>query len=200
MNYERESDFLRLHFGLVFNRVKAGVYVDLGCSHPTNTSLTAFCRDLGWRGVAIDGNPDYQKDWIDAGFGNHFYNAILSDEPRARFAIHDNAFTSRLSPTIHHDRSDLWGITRIVEQDTVPVNQILAERGIEKIDLLCCDLEGAEARVLKTLDWAKHQPAFVIVEFVTHGEGMDCEAVNYLFGIGYEAIQMFPSNMILKRK
>lgn len=200
MSYEPESQYIGNRFPEILIPNIQRTYVDLGCAHPVNKSLTALFRDCGWRGVAIDGNPDYEKDWIDAGFGDHFYSAILSDEPRARFAIHDNAFTSRLSPTIHHDRSDLWGITRIVEQDTVPVNQILAERGIEKIDLLCCDLEGAEARVLKTLDWEKHQPAFVIVEFITHGEGMDCEAVNYLLGIGYEAIRMFPSNMILRRK
>ena len=33
-----------------------GFYVDIGCEHPFNHSNTAFLRDRGWKGLAIDGN------------------------------------------------------------------------------------------------------------------------------------------------
>lgn len=176
------------------------VYVDLGCSHPTNRSLTSFCRDLGWRGVAIDGNPDYGKDWEAVGFKDHFFCGILSDKPFARFAIHENSFTSRISESTETDHPEKWGINRIVEHYAVPLNQILAIRGIDHIDLLTIDLEGAEFDVLQTLDFEKHSPSFIIAEYDTAGVGIDCRVCNFLLGKGYEVIQQFPSNLIYRRK
>lgn len=198
MSYEPESEWL-LNNGLVWKH-STGVYVDLGAAHPINHSLTSFVRDLGWRGVAVDGNYEYTLDWENAGFRSHFFPGLLSDQPEARFAVHNNSFTSRISPTVEHDRPDLWGINRIEERDCLSLNYILQRFKIEKINLLTCDLEGMEARVLATLDWEKHQPSFVIVEYITEGLGIDCAAVNLLISKGYELIQMFPSNMIFKRK
>lgn len=213
MSYEPESVWLIEHKDA--NGVSVGVpmfsrpdservYVDLGCAHPINKSLTHFCRDLGWRGVAVDGNMDYANDWGQM-FGwvsekNHFYLALLSDQPSARFCTHENAFTSRISDSPETDHPERWGIARINEIKTIPLEQILADRGIGNIDLLTCDLEGMEARVLRTLDWEKHQPVFVIVEYVTAGEGICCDAANLLIEKGYELIQMFPSNLIFRRK
>lgn len=203
--YEPESEWLRQPspngcHPLFILPSTSHVYVDLGCSHPTSKSLTHFVRDLGWRGVAIDGNPDYEKDWIDAGYHSHFLRAILSPTPRARFAIHENCFTSRLSDSPATDRPELWGINRVVEEDVHPLNFLLQMRGIEKIDLLCCDLEGNEFDVLQTLDWEKHQPSFIISEYVTHGEGVDPRVAVMLLARGYEIIHVTESNFIFRRK
>lgn len=210
--YEPESQWLKWHETpqgrMVLQRECAPVldwheppvYVDLGCAHPTNKSLTAFVRDLGWRGVAIDGNPDYAKDWEAAGFKDHFFCGILSDKPFARFAIHENSFTSRISESTETDHPEKWGITRIVEEDVMPLNWILESRVIGKIDLLVADLEGAEFDVLQTLDFEKHVPSFIIAEYDTAGVGIDCRVCNFLLGKGYEVIQQFPSNLIYRRK
>lgn len=177
-------------------------YVDLGCSHPVNKSLTAFVRDLGWRGLAVDGNPDYQKDWDEAGFGKHFRHAILSWKTwqKARFAIHDNSFTSRISESVENDRPEMWGINRVIEEYPIPLEELLTAHQIEKIDLLCVDLEGAEYHILKTLDFEKHQPSFIISEYVTHGEGIDPRVCRMLLDRGYEVIHMTESNLIYRRK
>lgn len=197
--FEPESEWL-IGYGLGCTpATERGVYVDLGCSHPVNKSLTAFLRDFGWTGLAVDGNPDYQQDWINAGFSHHFAHAILSDQPRARFAIHDNAFTSRISSDVADDRPEIWGINRIVEDATTPLNALLELHNIERIDLLNIDLEGQEFAVLSTLDFNRHSPAFIISEFVTACEGIDCRGCNFLLSKGYEVIHMTDSNLIFKR-
>lgn len=200
ITYEPESEYLRANFPMFYGAVKEGVYVDLGASHPTNASLTHFCRDLGWRGVAVDGNSDYGADWVDAGLEDHFYCAVLSDEPLARFVIHDNSFTSRISPSEETDHPERWGIKRIVEKNTVHINTLLQNRGIEHIDLLCCDLEGMDLRVLRTLDWRKHTPSFVIVEHTAASEPLNYKLINFLLDGGYELLRKFPANAIFKRK
>jgi len=203
--YEPESEWLleQKEISVLtgnFSCLPNAVYVDLGCSHPHNQSLTSFCRDLGWRGLAVDANPDYANDWAQAGFGQHFVCALLSDQPTARFVTHDNSFTSRISDLPEDDHPDQWGIKLIEERITVPLNALLETHGIGKIDLLTCDLEGHDLAVLKTLDWEKHQPSWVIAEYVTQGEGTNPEVFNFLLSKGYEAVQMTRSNLIFRRK
>jgi FkbM family methyltransferase len=204
--YEPESEFL-LTLPYFFTRGNqrgctngTGAYVDLGCAHPVNHSLTAFVRDLGWRGLAVDGNPDHAFDWQQAGFGDHFIPAILSDQPRARFAIHENALTSRISPSPETDHRERWGIARIIEQQTVPLNDLLELAHIGEIDLLTVDLEGYEAAVLRTLDFEKHRPRYIIAEYVAASEDPDPEACNFLLSLGYEVLHMTASNLIYRRK
>jgi len=205
--YEPESQwfldadgFFILPFVRKLAREEERFYVDIGCAHPVNKSLTHFLRDRFWNGVAIDGNGDYEHDWIQAGYGSHFCHALLSDQPRARFAIHDNAFTSRISESPETDHPERWGIKHIIERDTVPLNAILEQRGIGKIDLLTIDLEGHEFAVLNTLDFEKHSPLFIISEYVTQGESTDPRVCQMLLKRGYEVVHMTESNIIFRRK
>lgn len=176
------------------------IYVDLGAAHPTNKSLTHLLRDLGWRGLAVDANPDYRADWEAAGFGDHFVCAVLSDASTVRFCTHENAFTSRISDFPEGDKPEKWGIKRITVEPARQINDLLNEHRIEKIDLLSIDLEGHEFAVLKTLDFERHSPAFIIAEFVTAGEGTDPRVCNFLLSKGYEVVFMSESNLIYRRK
>jgi hypothetical protein len=196
--YEPESEWFVKN--TILTEGDHNIYVDLGAAHPSNKSLTSFCRDLGWRGVAIDANPDYAKDWADAGFGSHFVCAVLSDQPTARFVTHENSFTSRISDLPENDHPERWGIKRIEGRATVPLEWILKEHEIGKIDLLTCDLEGHEFAVLQTLDWDKHQPSWVIAEYVTAGEGVDIRVAEMLLEKGYEIVHLTGSNIIYRRK
>ena len=197
MNYEPESNWLNDNF---FNQATNGTYVDLGAGHPIRCSLTSFVRDKGWNGVAVDGNPDYEKDWRDAGFLHHFRCAVLSQNAKARFVIHENSFTSRISDTPDTDNTSEFGINRIVEVDTVPVNAILESAGIGKVNLLTVDLEGNEFEVMRTLDFKKHDPDLIVSEYVTQGDGTDPRAANLLISMGYEIVHVTEANMIYRKK
>lgn len=210
--YEPESQWLKWHdtpqgrrclplfCAPVLDGQEPPVYVDLGCAHPINKSLTHFVRDLGWRGVAVDGNGDYEKDWAQVGYRSHLFITVLSNKPSARFVTHENAFTSRISESEAMDRPEQWGIKRVEERQCLALESILLAFEIERIDLLTIDLEGAELEVLQTLDWERHNPSFIIAEYDTAGVGIDCRVCNWLLARGYEVVQMFPSNLIYRRK
>lgn len=176
------------------------VYVDLGCSHPINQSLTHLCRVMGWRGIAIDANHDYETDWRAAGFEDHFFCGLLSDRHNARFSVHENCFTSRISASLETDHPERWGILRTEVRPCVSAESVLNLRNIEKIDLLVCDLEGHDLPVLRGLDWERHQPSFVIVEHTAASEPINHELLNFVTEQGYEAIRFFPANVIFRRK
>lgn len=198
--YEPESEWL-IGYGLGCTpSTERGVYVDLGCSHPVNKSLTAFLRDFGWTGLAVDGNPDYAPEWEQAGFKDHFLSAVLSDNPEARFVIHDNSFTSRISDSPSTDYPERWGINRVEERAGMYIEFILSKWKISKINLLSCDLEGHDLQVLKTFHWDQHQPDIVIVEHTAAGEAINHELLNFVMGQGYDVLHFFAANVIFKRK
>lgn len=195
-HYEPESHFLLS----LPDFPKMGVYLDLGAAHPVAHSQTHFVRDLGWHGVAIDGNPDYWNDWNDRGLADSFVIGVIHHGFKARFAIHENSQTSRLSPSIETDHPEKWGINRIVEQKPLRLGFILEERGIEKIDLLTIDLEGAEWEALTQIDLKLHDPTYIVSEFKTTEAEDDYRVLNMLPHFGYEVIYINGGNIIYRKR
>jgi len=201
--HELESEYLKYWYPCfrtpANDTLLPPVYVDLGAAHPTSHSQSAFVRELGWRGIAVDGNPDYRKEWEEAGFGQHFVCEVLSDRDTARFCIHENSQTSRISDSEETDHPEKWGIVSKTVRPCIPLNDLLTEHHIGRIDLLCVDLEGMTSRVLRTLDWEKHRPRFIIVEHTAQGEPMDWELLNYILDQNYLLVRMFEGNAVFRK-
>lgn len=201
--HELESEWLKYWYPCfrtpANDTLLSPVYVDLGCSHPTNQSQTAFVRELGWRGIAVDGNEAYRAEWEAAGFGQHFVCEVLSDRETARFCVHENSQTSRISDTEATDRPEKWGILSKTVRPCIPLNDLLANHHIGRIDLLCVDLEGMTSRVLRTLKWEVHRPGFIIVEHTAAEEALDWELLNYILDQDYLLVRMFEGNAIFRK-
>lgn len=163
-----------------------GVYVDIGCGLPDFMSNTAFLRDRGWTGLAIDANPAYGEHWKHP--GNPFICAVLSDKPVVKFEFRENTATSRICDTGQ-------------EVETVPLDQILEMEHIKKIDFLSIDIEGAEFDVMKEFDFAWWEPTIIVAEYNTAGLGFDLRMLNYLLKTwGYEAVHHTVANFIYVKR
>ncbi len=164
-----------------------GTYVDVGASYPKANSQTAFLRDMGWGGVAIEGNGMIRADWQMEGFSDHFYAAVVSIHPVVRFHLHENSYWSRIS-----------GLGKACHTSTL--QEILCERGIEKIDFLSIDVEGEEFNVIQTFDIERHQPSIIVAEYDTAEIGKDYRLLEYLLKSGkYAAVHQTASNIIYVR-
>lgn len=140
---------------------KWGTYVDLGCAHPQRYSNTAFLRDLGWRGLAVDGNRDYWQHWGPEMAGHtHFVHAVVADGQPVPFIKHENSAISRIGEG-----------GEMVESRTL--QSILDEYQIGRIDVLSLDLEGAEFDAFQTFNLQRHLPWIIVAEFNTAGLGED---------------------------
>ena len=53
---------------------------------------------------------------------------------------------------------------------------LIAEAGLEAIDFLKIDVEGAEAEVLAGMDFARHRPRVILLEAVAPGSMADASA------------------------
>ncbi len=170
----------------IFNNLKLperGTYIDLGCNHPTWTSNTAFLRDRGWTGVAIDGNPKFAAEWK-----TPFVCAVIAKDPEVRFSIEDNAQVSRIRPEGKCVRS-------------MPLSMILENEGITKIDFLSVDIEGHEFDAFQTFDWEKIRPTIIVSEYSTEGLGEDFRVRDMLLASGlYEQVHQTVPNLVFKLK
>lgn len=158
---------------------EVGVWVDVGAAHPAHTSNTAWLRELGWRGLAIDGNPDFAPFWAGV---CPFQLAIIASESLVRFE--ENGLSSR----IHDDGRALRKAMRL--------DAVLAGRGVKRIDYLSVDAEGAEWDVFQTFDVLAYRPKVIVSEYRTAGIGEDYRVREYLLANGYSVRHETFANLI----
>jgi len=154
------------------------VYVDLGAADPITGSNTALLRDLGWRGLSIDGNPAHAHKWK-----TPFVNAIISDQPEVPFNFHPNHVVSRVedgNPFV----------------PAVTLESLLEKHGIGKIDLLTLDVEGHEFEALTSMVLEDHQPRIIIAEYRTEGLGIDWRVRDYLMDRSYYVVHQTLANLV----
>lgn len=158
-----------------------GLYVDLGAAWPRQYSNTALLRDMGWTGLQVDACPEYRPLWEELGL--ELTVAVLWTEPEARYLYNP-------------DRPNLSKIS--AAGSPVParlLSELLESKGIELIDLLNVDLEGAEFPVLAGLDLDRHRPRIIIWEYNTLGVKNE-QLLPYLEARGYRRLHQTECNYI----
>ncbi|TLG77619.1 FkbM family methyltransferase [Methylocystis sp. B8] len=153
----------------LFEDKACGFYVDVGAHHPFRFSNTCYFYRRGWSGINIDPNPEaikaFQRDrpsdinvcvGVSDAAGElsfHFFN-----EPAL------NTFDAELAV----ERARLPGY-RLLETRSVPVRRLedllTAHLPPDKqIDFLSIDVEGMDLSVLRSNDWSRFRPRFLLVE------------------------------------
>jgi len=164
-----------------------GVYVAVGCYHPQIASNSAHWRDIGWTGLAIDGNPNLAAVW--------------EKYPQAKFVCATVGAETQTGRLVVHPETPGW--SKVEHGEGLPalrtLESIVTEHGIGKIDLLSLDLEGMEEDALLTLDLDKHTPTIIISEYDTQGIGKDFRVLEHLIKNDYVALHMTAANIIFKR-
>jgi hypothetical protein len=144
-----------------------GFYLDIGCNHPTNISNTFFFYLQGWKGICIDLNERYNKEWRKIRPKDIFINAVISDEDRD---VNVYKFFPDAVSTIDENIKDEWmkyfqyvstEIHRSKKLTSI-LDQYISKES--EIDFLTIDIEGAELQALKSLDFKKYRPKMIIAE------------------------------------
>lgn len=163
-----------------------GFYLDCGAAHPDKYSQTAFLRDLGWNGIAIDGNPAYAPEWENVE-GSVFIPAVLSSVPEVNFLIEPtNALVSRQHET---------GTPVLTKR----LDDLLIKHEIPKVDFLSLDLEGMEYSAIKTLDLTRFRIPIIVSEYRSGHFGEDFRVLHHLVHWGYEVVHATNSNLVFRR-
>ena len=153
----------------IFDGKKGGVYVDVGAHHPKRFSNTYYFYRSGWSGINIDAMPGSMRlfnKWRPRDINMEIGVALTAgsldyhvfNEPAL------NSFSAKLSEE-RVNANNHYRIKEIIKVNTLPLKEILDKHLDEKtIDFLSVDVEGFDLEVLKSNDWTKYRPRFVLAE------------------------------------
>jgi FkbM family methyltransferase len=154
----------------IFEQQKSGFYVDVGAHHPKRFSNTYLFYQRGWRGINLDAMPGSMKAFrkfrprdinIEIGIGEH--------EEKLDYFVFNEPALNGFSKDLSEERTSpgaKYKIEKVIKVDVSPLNKVL-DRHLpigQKIDFMSIDVEGLDLKVLKSNDWQKYRPTYVLAE------------------------------------
>jgi FkbM family methyltransferase len=169
LSYSQEGEDILL--SRIFEGKENGFYLDIGAHHPKRFSNTYLFYQKGWTGINIDAMPAIMKEFkelrardinLEVGiskeeqiltyyiFNEPALNTFNCDEAKLKDGINDGQFY----------------IIDKKEIKTYPLAKILEEHieRSQEIDFLTIDVEGLDLEVLKSNDWTKYKPKYILIE------------------------------------
>lgn len=191
-----EDEFVVTH---VKHLPRRGVFVDVGAGDPVRFSNSHYFEQLGWTGLCVDADPKQvealkrsrscEVEWAAVGLTEGDVQLLQSEDP-------DYSTTLDHLPAVAEERG--WGYAPI-SVPAMPLEMVVEKHGIEEINLLSIDTEGTEIEVCKSLDWEKHRPRLVIVEFLTWGRpSQEALIRDYFATMPYRLLHRTRSNLIFE--
>jgi FkbM family methyltransferase len=183
----------------IFQEVRNGVYVDVGCNHPISYSNTFALYLRGWSGLTVDAIASTVAMHRQIRTRDHSVCAVVSDQDAMVEFFQPHRTT--LTAGVGQKNDGHW--RRTVDNSTVTrvrtrrLDSLLLEHRIEPgFELLCVDVEGYEMQVLNSLDLVKWKPKVCLVEI----HGFDIEnfaddlVVPHMRSAGYRLIGYLQPN------
>ncbi|HSA06002.1 MAG TPA: FkbM family methyltransferase [Candidatus Gastranaerophilales bacterium] len=188
-------------FVLLLKGLKKGFYVDVGANDPEIISNTKYFYDRGWNGINIEPHPTLFEKICSLRERDTNINAgVAQEETSLKFyQVNEVAGTagSTFDPEVAKELERKgYKISKVVEMPVIPLYKILDEKlSGQKIDFMSVDTEGFDLEVLKSNDWSKYRPKFVLVETVNKNKE---NIYSFMEKQGYKAIFENTANTIFK--
>ncbi len=186
---------------------KDGFFVDVGANHPIKYSNTFLFYCKGWRGLNIEPDPS-RLPWfklfrhrdinLNIGVGLESGELIFNVFNENTLSTFDEASAKEFEKIGHK-------INKKIVVPIRPLKTILEQYAAnQEIDLLSIDTEGFDLLVLKSNDWDKFRPTFVILETLEYRAGDTGKKLNdifdpYMAEIGYGKVADTHINTIYKK-
>jgi len=159
-----------------------GTFVEVGANDPILLSQTRDLERRGWNGILIEPLREYAEQLRSGRLARVFQVAAGAPEDEGKkLPLLVAGALSTLEPSIVED-------VRPSEIRQVPVrtlDSILAEAGLDRVDFLSIDVEGAELAVLRGFSIARYRPRLILVEDDVH----DLTKHAYLAAHGYKLVR-----------
>ena len=151
----------------LFGYQSTGTYVDIGCHHPTNYSVTYLLYIAGWRGLVVDADNQYLPLFAEVRPGDTVRNFAISKTPgTATLLLFKGGSMNTLDPALaaQYEANTPAKRAGTRQVEVRRLDQLLAEAGIEHVDFLNIDVEGYDLDVLESNDWQRWNPNIIAIE------------------------------------
>ncbi len=169
-----------------------GFYVEIGAHHPFRFSNTYFFYRRGWRGICIDPVPGTK-----ALFNQHrprdvaLEMGVSQGQSLLKYFQFNEPALNTFDPVVAQERDGLrqYKIINVQEVPTDSLSNILDLylSANQKITFLSVDVEGLDLEVLKSNNWLKYRPQYIVAECLTADlfKLKDDPVVAYVSSLGY---------------
>ena len=183
---------------LILNRLlngqAQGFYIDVGAHHPVRFSNTYLFYKRGWRGINIDAMPGSMKKFnkvrprdinIECGVAGSVGKLLYH-----RF--NEPALNTFDAGEAEYKNKPPYQMIDIVEVAVERLDALLARYlpAGQQIDFFSVDVEGKDEEVLRSNDWSRYRPRFILAEtlrtdMLRLGE---CPVFQFLHSVGYKPV------------
>ena len=179
--YSQEGEDLILE--RLFEKHVHGFYVDVGAHHPTRFSNTYIFYLKGWSGLNIDAAPGSMKAFqrLRPRDTNIEVAVAGKQQSLSLYIYNDEALNSTIPPEercIDRSRHQVVGKISVPAR---PLAELLAVfvPDQQHIHFLTIDVEGMDLQVLRSNDWKRFRPTYVLAEEL-RGIGDETSIVKYM--------------------
>jgi FkbM family methyltransferase len=185
-----------------------GFYVDIGAHHPQRFSNTYHFYLNGWSGINIDAMPGSMDEFKKVRPKDTNLEVAISDkkESLTYYEFNEtalNGFSKELSD--ERDGLEHYKVVATHQIETHTLAEILDKnlpQG-QTIDFMSVDVEGLDLQVLKSNDWEKYRPRFVLAESLQTTKSIDSlkdsEIYFHMISSGYHLCAKLFNTTIFER-
>jgi hypothetical protein len=172
--------------------------IDVGANHPIVQNNTRHFYEKGWSGLGIDGNSEFEKDWLEHRPRDVFVSALVSSEIKDMdFAVYPDHTLSTIDSDSMARYSPRYSGRQIQKQARKTTTLFdLKDRylGQQEVHLLSVDVEGEDFNCLVGAKLDGWNPGVIVVETkrLSIYRMLENDMVSYLTSVGYRMIAKTP--------
>ena len=172
-----------------FQDRRKGFFLDVGCAWPMKYNNTYYLESrLNWRGIGIDGLPDFAAAWQQKRKRSKFFNYIVTDHSGTTETFYRAGLLGISSTKPLPDPGGKAVKYDAIKVPTMTLNELLKREGVTKLDFVSMDIEGGEILALAGFDIDRFKPELLCVEaHIGNRETI----LAYFAAHGYERIERY---------
>lgn len=159
----------------IFPGKRDGVFVEIGAHDGLEISNTLLMEEMGWTGMLIEANEKvYQKLLVNRPNAINIFGAAYDRDGTVEFRQLDG-YTEMLSGIVEtvdprhvermkYEMSILGGNEKIVTVPCFEITSLLLRHNLANIDYMSIDVEGAEIKILRSLDFSRLRVTLIQIE------------------------------------
>jgi FkbM family methyltransferase len=183
---------------LILNRLlegqMQGFYVDVGAHHPVRFSNTYMFYKRGWRGINVDAMPGSMSkfDKVRPRDINIECGVAGASGKLMYHRFNEPALNTFDAAEAEHKNKPPYQLIDSVEVAVERLDALLARHlpAVKQIDFLSVDVEGKDEEVLRSNDWNRYRPRYILAETLRTDmlNLVNCPVVRFLKSVGYTPV------------